>query len=199
MYIIYTYIFIRDKYASRVTDGSCLCMFVYVCVCIYTYIYIYNIGDVSAPLIQTRQTRERLPPCLPAQSPSLQNLWAWPSAVVSVTMEGPSWSRSKETYYSVKRDLLQCQNKPIIVSKETYYSVSDHGGALLIKVKRDLLQCQNKPIIVSKETSVTMEGPTSSISLFLIYIVMRSPCAGAALDPPLWTIPNKALSLSLSL
>ena len=31
-------------------------------------------------------------------------------------------------------------------------------------------------------------------------MVMRSPCAGAALDPPLWTIvPNKALSLSLSL
>jgi hypothetical protein len=28
---------------------------------------------------------------------------------------------------------------------------------------------------------------------------MRSPCAGAALDPPLWIIPNKALSLSLSL
>jgi hypothetical protein len=31
-------------------------------------------------------------------------------------------------------------------------------------------------------------------------VVMRSPCAGTALDPPLWTIvPNKALSLSLSL
>jgi hypothetical protein len=30
-------------------------------------------------------------------------------------------------------------------------------------------------------------------------VVMRSPCAGAALDPPLWIIPNKALSLSLSL
>jgi len=30
--------------------------------------------------------------------------------------------------------------------------------------------------------------------------VMQSPCAGAALDPPLWTVvPNKALSLSLSL
>jgi hypothetical protein len=28
---------------------------------------------------------------------------------------------------------------------------------------------------------------------------MRSPCAGAALDPPLWIVPNKALSLSLSL
>jgi len=38
---------------------------------------------------------------------------------------------SKETYYSVKRDLLQCQKRPTTVSKETYYSV-----------KRDLLQCQ---------------------------------------------------------
>jgi len=29
---------------------------------------------------------------------------------------------------------------------------------------------------------------------------MRSPCAGAALDPPLWIIvPNKALSFSISL
>jgi hypothetical protein len=25
---------------------------------------------------------------------------------------------------------------------------------------------------------------------------MRSPCAGAALDPPLWIVPNQALSLS---
>jgi hypothetical protein len=33
-----------------------------------------------------------------------------------------------ETYFSVKRDLLQCQKRPITVSKETYYSV-----------KRDLL------------------------------------------------------------
>jgi hypothetical protein len=31
-------------------------------------------------------------------------------------------------------------------------------------------------------------------------VVIRSPCAGAALDPPSWTIvPNKYLSLSLSL
>ena len=29
-------------------------------------------------------------------------------------------------------------------------------------------------------------------------VVMRSPCADAALDPPLWIVPNKALSLSLS-
>jgi len=32
---------------------------------------------------------------------------------------------SKETYYSVKRDLLQCQKRPITVSKETYYSVKE--------------------------------------------------------------------------
>jgi len=47
----------------------------------------------------------------------------------------------KETYYSVKRDLLQCQKRPSTVSKETYYSV-----------KRDLLQCQKRPTTVSKET-----------------------------------------------
>jgi len=48
---------------------------------------------------------------------------------------------SKETYYSVKRDLYQCQKRPTTVSKETYYSV-----------KRDLLQCQKRPTTVSKET-----------------------------------------------
>jgi CRP-like cAMP-binding protein len=47
---------------------------------------------------------------------------------------------SKETYYSVKRDLLQCQKIHITVSKETYYSV-----------KRDLLQCQKRPITVSDD------------------------------------------------
>jgi hypothetical protein len=41
----------------------------------------------------------------------------------------------------VKRDLLQCQKRPITVSKETHYSV-----------KRDPLQCQKRPITVSKET-----------------------------------------------
>jgi hypothetical protein len=47
---------------------------------------------------------------------------------------------SKETYYSVKRD-LQCQKRPTSMSKETYYSV-----------KRDLLQCQKRPTSMSKET-----------------------------------------------
>jgi hypothetical protein len=28
---------------------------------------------------------------------------------------------------------------------------------------------------------------------------MRGPCAGDALDPPLWKIPNKALRVSISL
>ncbi len=62
----------------------------------------------------------------------------------------------KETYYSVKRDLLQCQKRPITkrpitVSKETYYKETYYS------VKRDLLQCQKRPITkrpitVSKET-----------------------------------------------
>ena len=50
--------------------------------------------------------------------------------------------------YSVKRDLLQCQTRPIVVSKETYYSV-----------KRDLLQhlfiCRcsvKRDLLVSKQT-----------------------------------------------
>ena len=30
-------------------------------------------------------------------------------------------------------------------------------------------------------------------------VVMRSPCADAALDPPLWIVPNQALSVPLSL
>jgi hypothetical protein len=33
---------------------------------------------------------------------------------------------SVEPYYSVKRDLLQCQKRPTTVSKETYYSVKRH-------------------------------------------------------------------------
>ena len=45
--------------------------------------------------------------------------WCPPCSIILV---------SKETYYSVKRDLLQCQKRPTTVSKETYYSV-----------KRDLL------------------------------------------------------------
>ena len=49
-----------------------------------------------------------------------------------------------ETYYSVKRDLLQCQKRPITVSKDTYYSV-----------KRDLLQCQEM-----KTTHTVRQGPT---------------------------------------
>jgi len=56
---------------------------------------------------------------------------------------------SKETYYSVKRDLLQCQKRPTTVSKATYYSVKRD---LLQCVKRDLQQCQKRPTTVSKET-----------------------------------------------
>jgi hypothetical protein len=40
---------------------------------------------------------------------------------------------SKETYYSVKRDLLQCQKRPTTVSKETYYSEMFLSGLLASK------------------------------------------------------------------
>ena len=45
---------------------------------------------------------------------------------------------SKETYYSVKRDLLRWKKRPTTVSKETYYGVKRD------LVKRDLLQCQKR-------------------------------------------------------
>jgi hypothetical protein len=64
---------------------------------------------------------------------------------------------SKETYYSVKGDLLQCQRRPNTVSKETYYSVKRDlyvrrrprtacRDGIDVSVKRDLLQCQKRPI-----------------------------------------------------
>jgi len=61
---------------------------------------------------------------------------------------------SKETYCSVKRDLLQCQKRPTTVSKETYYSVKRD---LYYNVKRDLLQYQKRPTTVSKETCYSVK------------------------------------------
>jgi hypothetical protein len=45
---------------------------------------------------------------------------------------------TKETYYSVKRDLLQCQKRPTTVSKETYYSVK-RDLIISKRDKRDLI------------------------------------------------------------
>jgi hypothetical protein len=50
---------------------------------------------------------------------------------------------SKETYYSVKTDPLQCQKRPTTVS-DLAKQCSDERD-----VKRDLLQCQNRPTTVS--------------------------------------------------
>ena len=61
-----------------------------------------------------------------------------------------------ETYYSVKRDLLQCQKRPITLSKETYYSV-----------KRDLLYddttraAARKKYTEVKEASYVLKSPTT--------------------------------------
>jgi len=58
--------------------------------------------------------------------------------------------------YSVKRDLIKCQKRPITVSKETYYSV-----------KRDLLQCQKRPFTVSKETYYSVKRDLIQYKYFL--------------------------------
>ena len=57
---------------------------------------------------------------------------------------------SKETYYSVKRDLLQCQ-KRIFVFRDIELR-SNHHNMTYYSVKRALLQCQKRPTTVSKET-----------------------------------------------
>ena len=66
---------------------------------------------------------------------------------------------SKETYYGVKRDLLQCPKRPVTVSKETYYNV-----------KRDLLQCQKRPQVQCMVLYTCM-------SLFPMYFVSCDICA----------------------
>ena len=67
---------------------------------------------------------------------------------------------------SPKRDLLQCQKRPITVSKETYY-----------RVKRDLLQCQKRPITVSKETyyNVKRNPKPYSSPLMWYYTPVQTP------------------------
>ncbi len=72
-------------------------------------------------------------------------------------MSKETYYSAKETYYSVKRDLLQCQKRPIAVSKETYYSAKE----TYYSVKRDLLQCQKRPTTVSKETYYSVKKGTS--------------------------------------
>ena len=65
---------------------------------------------------------------------------------------------SKETYYSVKRDILQCQKRPTTVSKETYYSV-----------KRDLLaegEAHHVVLLLVKKRwlAVELEGAVDTLA-----------------------------------
>ena len=61
---------------------------------------------------------------------------------------------SKETQYSVKRDLVQCQKRPSTVSKETQtFARGSCARARFLSleansVKRDLLQCQKRPTLL---------------------------------------------------
>jgi hypothetical protein len=88
---------------------------------------------------------------------------------------------SKETYYSVKRDLLQCQKRPTTMSKETCYSTVTRDGALArpketyYSVKRDLLQCQKRPATVPSHETAHSQGqkrPTT-VSKETYYSVKR--------------------------
>jgi hypothetical protein len=80
-----------------------------------------------------------------------------PNKALSLSLSLSQSVESVLSYYSVKRDLLQCQTRPITVSKETYYSVE---SVLSTHIKRNLLHCQNRhrldahqkrPMPVSKE------------------------------------------------
>jgi hypothetical protein len=58
-------------------------------------------------------------------------------------------------------------------------------------------------ILPSGEPLIRVKGKSSTCRLLLCQadrsVVMRCPCAGAALAPPLWIVPNKAFSEALSL
>jgi hypothetical protein len=80
----------------------------------------------------------------------------------SHTQSAPGWY--KHTWRHIP-DLLQCQKRPITVSKETYYSVCIHQTCYRVKedqtyhrVKRDLLLCQKRPPTVSKEIYYSAKG-----------------------------------------
>jgi hypothetical protein len=54
-------------------------------------------------------------------------------------------------------------------------------------------------ISLNSNTSSSFSPSSSLTESNSSVMVMRSPCAGDALDPPLWENPDNALSLSLSL
>jgi hypothetical protein len=54
---------------------------------------------------------------------------------------------SKETYCSVKRDLLQCQKRPTLSMALTHTRPITVSKETSCSVKRDLLQCQKRPTL----------------------------------------------------
>ena len=66
----------------------------------------------------------------------------------------------KETYYSVKRDLLQCQKRPR-VSKETYYSVKRDVHVyvlqMLLKSQR-LIMCVDYSLVHTKLNRLVLKA-----------------------------------------
>ena len=128
----------------------CVCVCVCVCECRHYVVYHHSVCPVCVrdTHIHTSSRHKEAQTDAPhKQSGAYRNLF-WQC------QKRPSIA-SKETYYSVKRDLHRNQRKRLqaMVSKETYYSV-----------KRDLLQCHTRPTTVSKETyySVKRDLPTVS-------------------------------------
>jgi hypothetical protein len=101
---------------------TCVCVCVCVCVCIYIYLPVIVINQKQRSF--ARGTEANLVPVF-----SLAFTLVFTLVFSLVFSEGPEANLvadskfcSKETNYSVKRDLLQCQKRPTTVSKETYYS-----------------------------------------------------------------------------
>ncbi len=62
----------------------------------------------------------------------------------TMTFDTHIYLQSKETYYIVRRDLLQCQKKPITVSKETYHSVKRDKPSEFIRPYRPTFYSYNQ-------------------------------------------------------
>ena len=103
-------------------------MYIYIYVYRYIYIYVHVYANIYIYIYRYKYTSswDITSTILDSRRPFAWGRSAW--------LKVRHWLTTCAAF-SVKRDLLHCQKRPITVSKETYYSV-----------KRDLLQCQKRPI-----------------------------------------------------
>ena len=124
----------------------CVCVYVYIYVCIYIYIYIHTHTHTHTHThihthththtrVSERASEKEFRPCRKRERVGVFVCAGKRERVRVFVCAGKRVS----CFRRPSRDLLQCQKRPITVSKETYYSV-----------KRYLLQCQKRPITVSR-------------------------------------------------